>query len=114
MPLTLDEYQKTCKDTRAYKDYGQGTIGPVSYCVLGLCGEAGETANKIKKVLRGDYILDALAIDQILDELGDVLWYTAMLADELNADLSVVAMKNLNKLRLRKNMNTIKGTGDKR
>jgi|SRR5580765_444964 len=113
MGILMHDYQQAAKRTRAYSDYGQQTIGPISYCALGLAGEAGEVANKVKKVLRGDFEI-AVAKEAILDEIGDVLWYCAMLADELGADLGVIADNNLTKLALRRAANTIKGEGDAR
>lgn len=87
----------------------------VTYCALGLAGEAGEVANKVKKMLRDD---NGIVTDErhgmIVDELGDVLWYVAALCEELHVDMGVVAMRCLQKLAKRKEENTLKGDGDKR
>jgi NTP pyrophosphatase (non-canonical NTP hydrolase) len=110
--MTFNDYQKDAKSTRAYPEYGQATIGAIAYCALGLAGEAGEVANKVKKLLR-DGDTPELRI-KILDEMGDVLWYAAILADELGTDLNVIALDNLKKLRDRKRNATIRGEGDAR
>lgn len=109
----MHDYQEACKRTRAYKEYGQHTNGAIAYCALGLAGEAGEVANKVKKILRGDFTTEQIK-EKVLDELGDTLWYCAMLADELGGDLGVIADNNLTKLALRRAANTIKGSGDAR
>jgi NTP pyrophosphatase (non-canonical NTP hydrolase) len=106
--LTFDEYQKRAAETALYpKEQG------VEYTALGLTGEAGEIANKVKKVLRGDYDNDALR-EMLKGEIGDVLWYTAMLACELDLDLQEIAQSNLDKLASRKERGVISGSGDNR
>jgi NTP pyrophosphatase (non-canonical NTP hydrolase) len=103
-------YQQNARTTAAYpKEHG------LAYTALGLAGEAGEVANKIKKVIRDkDGVLDAQTTVNVADELGDVLWYVAQLATELNIDLGMVALENARKLESRKARGTIKGDGDKR
>lgn len=101
--LTFNAYQKAARRTAIYKDK---TIYPA----LGLCGEAGEVAEKIKKYLR-DGVLNDL---EVAKELGDVLWYIANLAEDLGYDLAEVADLNLEKLADRMNRNVIKGNGDNR
>ena len=85
----------------------------LAYLGLGLVNEAGEVAGKLKKVFRGDKTLEA-SEQAIVDELGDVLWYVANLADVLGYDLSQVAERNVDKLRDRKERGVIKGDGDQR
>jgi len=87
-------------------------MGAIGYCALGLAGEAGEVANKVKKLLR-DGDTPELRM-KILDEIGDTLWYAAMLTDELKGDFSLVASANLKKLDDRKRNNRIRGEGDDR
>lgn len=85
----------------------------LEYLTLGLVGEAGEVANKVKKVFRdydGQLTVDIRA--QILDELGDVMWYVAQLCAELRTDMGAVAEANIEKLTKRKKNNTLKGSGD--
>jgi NTP pyrophosphatase (non-canonical NTP hydrolase) len=105
---TLNEYQAEACSTAVYPD----PVG-IPYLALGLTSEAGEVAGKIKKVLRGDYELD-LVKGQLRKELGDVLWYLAVLAEELDISLEILAQENLNKLRARKENGTLQGDGDNR
>jgi NTP pyrophosphatase (non-canonical NTP hydrolase) len=73
----------------------------IAYCVLGLNGEAGEIAEKLKKTWRSQGGFGALSSEDkrnMLDELGDVLWYAAMLSRELGSSLDTVADWNLEKL----------------
>lgn len=97
----------------APNEYGLNVIA-LTYTSLGLAGEAGEVANKVKKILRGDYSLDAKLIEQLAGELGDVLWYVAQTARRLGLSLDEIAAMNLSKLRLRLNTDTLKGSGDNR
>lgn len=87
----------------------------VLYTSLGLASEAGEVAGKVKKMIRDDSMeLTPERKQQIIDELGDVLWYCAMLATELNTSLSEVAIRNIQKLEDRNQRGVIQGSGDKR
>ncbi len=79
--------------------------------VLGICGEAGEIAEKVKKDLRGDYKLEA---QEICKELGDLLYYIARVADYYKLDLHTIAVENIKKLQSRKERGKIKGSGDNR
>lgn len=83
----------------------------IVYPTLGLAGEAGEIAEKVKKWLRGDRELDR---EGLLGELGDPLWYIASLADDLGYTLQDVVDFNVNKLSSRKERNVLKGDGDNR
>jgi NTP pyrophosphatase (non-canonical NTP hydrolase) len=87
----------------------------VYYLTMGLVSEAGEVAGKVKKALRdhNGQISEERNL-AIADELGDVLWYVARLADELHWDLNQVARNNLQKLADRKERGVICGDGDKR
>ena len=85
------------------------------YPALGLAGEAGELANKVKKVLRDHGgRLSEEAREAILAELGDVLWYVAQVATDLGESLEAVAQANLAKLRSRKERGRLGGDGDDR
>ena len=108
-PLTLTEYQERAATTATWSE-GQK---PILYCTLGLVGEAGEVANKLKKVSRGDYTY-AYIREAVGEEIGDVLWYAAMLARELDLDLGELAQANLDKLASRKERGKIQGAGDVR
>ena len=106
--MNFNEYQKLARSTAIYPKESK-----VIYPALGLCGEAGEVADKIKKTIRGDSSLDEVT-GNIADELGDVLWYLAILADDLGVDLEDIAKWNVDKLQRRMKSNKIKGDGDNR
>lgn len=104
------DYQKWSKSTAIYKPEGA-----IPYLTLGLVGEAGEVANKVKKVLRdNDSIMTPEVVEKIGDEIGDTMWYVARLLDELGLDIREVLQKNHDKLEDRKARNVIQGSGDKR
>lgn len=103
--MEFNEYQALAQQTAIYPK-GLGLY----YTALGLAGEAGEVANKVKKLLR-DGQLDKEAL---VSELGDVLWYLASLATELEVELDEVARKNLDKLMDRRNRQALGGAGDNR
>ena len=104
-------YQQQSRTTARYPDAGTNPIYPT----LGLCGEAGEVADKVKKVLRDrEGVFDPAVIDDLRLELGDVLWYVAQLATELELDLGDIAEANLAKLASRAARNVIAGSGDRR
>ena len=103
--LTLTEYQNAAATTAIYPASVQ-----ILYPTLGLAGEAGEVANKVKKIVR-DGKLDKEAIGS---ELGDCLWYIAAVCRDLGLNMGEVASGNLDKLAKRKQNNTLKGNGDNR
>jgi len=99
---TLDAYQRDAIRTAVYRDRTPMRWLRLFYSSLGLAGEAGEVANKVKKIMRDDGSeITPDRRQQILDELGDVLWYVALVADELDATLSSVATANIEKLQAR-------------
>lgn len=104
--LTLNGYQSEARQFAIYPEEAE-----VVYPALGLAGEAGEVAEKVKKSIRGDGQLDA---DEVAKELGDVLWYIANLASDIGISLDTIAEKNLEKLKSRKERQVIKGSGDNR
>ena len=109
--MNFTEYQNLALSTAIYpKKYE--TIYPA----LGLCGEAGEVAEKIKKSIRDgiDYGYEEEFKADLTKELGDVLWYVAALASDLDISLDDVAKKNVQKLASRKKRNKIGGSGDDR
>jgi NTP pyrophosphatase (non-canonical NTP hydrolase) len=110
--MTFEEYQKKARETAVYPEaLGHNYVYPT----LGLVGEAGEVAEKIKKILRDKGgILDEEAIAGLHKELGDVLWYLATLATELGLSLGDVAEGNLIKLQIRKVWGVLRGAGDNR
>ncbi len=111
MSLTFSEYQKESRKTAVYPNAGNNFIYPT----LGLAGEAGEVAEKIKKVIRDkNGIIDEETKEKIAKELGDVLWYVAQLCTELGLSMEKVARKNLEKLFSRKERGVLHGEGDER
>lgn len=110
--MDLNEYQLEATKTAVYPNEGNGGV---VYTALGLAGEAGEVANKVKKIIR-DY--DGKCPEglrhAILEEAGDCLWYVALLAHELGISLQGVANMNLEKLSKRVENNTLRGSGDAR
>lgn len=111
--MNLNEYQKIAAETA---DWGDGfPIDPLLYVTLGLTGEAGEVANKVKKIARDDdNVLTEERKEEIKDELGDLLWYVSQLANELSIPFEEVAQGNLDKLADRRERNLIRGDGDNR
>lgn len=103
--MTLDGYQRLALGTAVYP--GRNTPGGFDYTLMGLVGEAGEIANKRKKILRKEENLYKHKED-LMDELGDVLWYAAGLAAELGYTLEEVAQHNVAKLAARKAANELK------
>lgn len=110
--MTFDEYQKWAKTT--------STLDPKSvttpyYFALGLTGESGEVAEKLKKVIRNyDGDLSKLDLVEFKKELGDVIWYLAMLSAQFGLSFNDVAQTNLDKLADRMARGVIKSTGDNR
>lgn len=110
----FDEYQKVIIKYDTYSKCDLTEVGFVEK-VLGLTGEAGETADKIKKILRDkDGVVSDEDRESISKELGDVLWYLASIARYLDLSLSEVASKNVAKLEDRYQRNKIHGSGDER
>tara|TARA_R110002020_G_scaffold23960_4_gene79287 strand:- start:4082 stop:4405 length:324 start_codon:yes stop_codon:yes gene_type:complete len=107
--MNMNEYQKKAKKTAIYPEEIN-----VFYPAFGLAGEAGEICNKLKKVLRGDEIPMQKTKGDLEKELGDVLWYVANLASDLDLALDDVASKNIDKLQDRQDRNVLKGDGDDR
>lgn len=108
--MTLNEYQQEAKKTALYPEAYR-----LLYPTLGLAGEAGELANKVKKILRdhgGN--LSQTTREDLLAELGDVLWYVAQLATDLGVSLEEVAQANLAKLHARLKGGKLGGSGDNR
>jgi len=109
--MTFDEYQKKSRETAVYPDKGKNFVYPT----LGLAGEAGETAEKVKKILRDDNgTITGLKREEIKKEMGDVLWYVAQMATEFGLSLEEIASSNMEKLFSRKERGTLHGSGDNR
>lgn len=108
--MRMNDYQK---DSFAFAIYPR-EIG-LFYTALGLAGEAGEVANKIKKIYRDrDGILCRDDFDAIKAELGDCLWYIAAMATEFGLTLEEIAQANYDKLASRQSRAVLGGSGDDR
>lgn len=108
--MDFQEYQQKARETAIYPNEQS-----ILYPALGLCGECGEVAEKVKKVIRdkgGEF--DEFDRMNIRKELGDVLWYIAQIASDLDLRLESVAIANVEKLRIRKQNGTLSGSGDDR
>ncbi len=109
--MNFDEYQTKARSTAVYPDIDNN----LTYPVLGLSGEAGEVANKVKKIYRDrGGIVSAEDRAALCGELGDVLWYVAAVAWELQLPLGDVVSASLEKLWRRHREGTIQGEGDNR
>ncbi len=109
--MKFSEYQEKSRVTALYPDKDNNFVYPT----LGLVGESGEIAEKIKKVLRdnnGELTEDKKT--EIGKELGDVLWYIAQLSTELDMNLDKIAQGNIEKLYSRLERGKIGGSGDNR
>lgn len=116
--MNFNDYQKQALTTDTYnKNDGLVSVTDLAFLnkVLGLVGESGEVAEKVKKILRNN---DGVATEddrrEIMKELGDVLWYMATLSQYLGYDFEEVAQTNLDKLADRKKRDVIKSEGDNR
>ena len=113
--MDFNEYQKkAAKYDLSKKTSDLKAVGFIEK-VLGLTGEAGETADKIKKILRDkDGVVSDEDRDLIIKELGDTLWYIASIARYLVVPLSKVADGNIEKLESRYQRDRLHGEGDER
>ena len=109
--MTFREYQLKAKETATYPEKDHNFI----YAAFGMMGEAGEVAEKIKKIWR-DRNKEVSDNDrtEIKKELGDVLWYLSQIAEELGIDFDEVAEANILKTHSRLERNVIHGSGDNR
>lgn len=108
--MTLNEYQQKALETAIYsKDYA------VIYPALGMCGEAGEVADKVKKIIRdNNQEFSPEKKIEIAKEIGDVLWYCATLAKDLGFTLEEIGEMNYEKLHSRQLRGKLGGNGDNR
>lgn len=109
--MNLDEYQTLALRTASPKDKKDELF----HLLLGLAGETGEIAEKAKKIIR-DHGSDftKLDLDDLKKELGDILWYVAVLADYFDLSLEDIGKKNIEKLASRLERGTLSGSGDNR
>lgn len=108
--MKANDYQKFTKETAIFPKQDS-----LTYLTLGLTGEAGELANKVKKIIRDNNgVLTDEIQEQLISELGDVMWYSAQLAEFLGTTLENVFDKNAFKLLDRQKRNKLQGSGDVR
>ncbi len=109
--MTFEEYQERALAHAFYPNRGEN----LPYTVLGLAGEVGEVAEKVKKCMRdNDGVITPELRSSLIKELGDVCWYLAAAASELKSSLSEVARASLEKVEGRAERGTLKGSGDDR
>ena len=108
--MDFNKYQQTAVETAIYPDTHR-----ILYPALGMAGEAGEVANKVKKIIRdGTENMPDDWKDQLASEIGDVLWYCAALSNDIGIPLALIAAQNRDKLLARKQKGTLQGSGDTR
>lgn len=109
--MTPNDYQNVAATTAIYPNIGNN----LTYTVLGLVGEAGEVAEKLKKLIRdeGGVMTDDYREKMAL-ELSDIGWYLAMVAYELDYSLEEIFQMNLDKLASRAQRGMLSGSGDNR
>lgn len=109
--MDFNEYQEATKKTAIYPTLG----GRIVFPTLGMLGEAGEVAEKVKKIFRDDEgVISEEKKEEIKKELGDVLWYLTQIASDLNLTLEEVAEKNIEKTHSRHDRGVSHGSGDNR
>lgn len=109
--MDFSTYQKKALTFASYPNQGNNP----SFIALGLAGETGEVADKIKKLYRDrNGTVDDVFREEIKKELGDVLWYLAMMCTELGLDFGDVAHHNLTKIASRQQRGVLRGDGDTR
>lgn len=109
--MDFNQYQKKSRKTALYPDRGKNFVYPT----LGLVGESGEIAEKVKKIFRDDNgKITKEKREELKKELGDVLWYLAQLCTEFKFSFSDIAKDNIEKLQSRFKRGTLHGSGDNR
>lgn len=107
--IGMDDYQEQAIKTAVYPEQYK-----ILYPALGL-GEAGEVQNKVKKIYRdngGQWSAENRV--KVAEELGDLLWYIAVMARDLDVSLGYIAAQNLEKLASRQERGVLGGSGDNR
>lgn len=109
METSFLDYEKFVEQTK------DNMCNDILYLTVAMCGEAGEVADKVKKIYRDhEGIVDGVTEHEIAMEIGDVLWYLAALAIKLRVPLWSIAKCNIDKVNRRINMETLHGNGDYR
>ena len=101
--MNFETYNKLADET----DLGH----PINYYFLGLVEEAGEVAGLRKRFLRDEGNIEP---EKLAKELGDVLWYVAMIGKQYHLNMDEIAVSNIKKLTDRKERGVITGSGDER
>lgn len=110
--MNFDEYQKQALTTASYND---DEFKDLMHWVLGVTGESGEIAEKFKKIIRDkNGKISGENKAELSKEIGDVLWYLAVLAHQLDLSFDDIATSNLEKLKSRQKRGVIGGSGDNR
>lgn len=104
--MTLSEYQQLVKQFLLPESNNR------EYLAYGLGAEAGEVLDVFAKAVRDQQ--GQVPLEPLKKELGDVLFFVAMVAKKYGMSLDDVAISNVNKLRSRKERNVLKGSGDDR
>lgn len=105
----LEQYEDFMSTSKVYDCL------PIIYPILGMNGEAGEAAEKVKKCLRDNAgIFGGQIKQEILKELADVLWYIWAAADDMGYTLEDVMNIGMKKVKERQETNTVHGSGDNR
>lgn len=113
--MEFNEYQKESRKTALYTKDNANCGSPLVYVALGIAGESGEVVEKIKKLMRNQKgVITDESRQDLRKELGDVLWYIAQMATELNITLDDIAKTNLVKLTSRLERGTLHSQGDDR
>jgi NTP pyrophosphatase (non-canonical NTP hydrolase) len=109
--MTAEFYEMKAGQTAIFPKYKA-----LEYLALGLTSEAGEVAGKVKKLIRDGEDVEGFELKKIAiaSEIGDVLWYCAMMAKEVGVPLNDIMKDNLKKLHGRKVRGTLHGSGDNR
>lgn len=109
--MNFEDYQVAARKTAIYPFMGTN----LWYPTLGLAGESGEVSEKVKKIYRDfDGKVSDEKREEIVRELGDVLWYIANIGSELHVSLEYIALQNIKKLVDRTMRNQVHGDGDNR
>jgi NTP pyrophosphatase (non-canonical NTP hydrolase) len=116
--MNFQEYQDKSKVTAVFPSFEAAVYQKnhnLIYTTLGLAGESGEVVEKVKKVFRdGNGEVSESRRQEIIKELGDVLWYVSQIATELGVSLEEVVSQNIEKIYSRKDRGVIQGDGDNR
>ena len=113
--MDFDKYQKQIVKYDLTKPEGSDVSMGMVEKILGLTGEAGEVADKVKKIVRDKGgAISSKDREEIVKELGDVLWYTATVARYLDVPFSEVVEKNIEKAESRRIRGKLHGSGDNR